>query len=444
MAQAVLPLFALLLSAAILLAGNGLQGILLPVRGALEGFSTHTIGMIASAYSAGFVIGCITMPHVIKRVGHIRTFGVMAAVAACAVLMMALVVHPAAWIPMRALNGVCFAGLYMVIESWLNHQASNTNRGQVFSVYLLVNMVAITLGQMLLALGEPAGFTMFALSAMAITLALVPVGLTRAVAPAPPEQVQLRLKRLFELSPVGVLGCFFVGLTNGAFGGLGAVFATEIGLSVSAVALFMSAAYLGGALAQMPLGRLSDRIDRRRVIILGCLLAALTGSLLLALGQVRSGATWPPLGPWLASLSTPMVIGLVVIYGSCIYPLYGLCVAHANDYVPREEFVEASSGLLLTWAIGATIGPLAAALVEDLVGPGGLFGYSIVLQLGFILVVLHRMSQRTARPPSERPDFVQANPSRSSPASLSLDPRAPDDAGPARGPFDDGERDAAD
>ena len=269
MSQAIGPLTALLLAVAILFLGNGLQGVLLPVRATLEAFATTSIGLIASAYSAGFVVGCLWMPYIVRRVGHIRTFAVCAAIAASIVLLMALAVHPLVWIPLRALSGVCFAGLFMVIESWLNERATSVNRGQVLAVYMVVNLTAVTVGQMMLPLGDPAGFSLFALTAMAIALALVPVGLTTSSAPQPLREVRLRLGRLYAMSPVGVVGGFFVGLANGAFGGLGVVFAEDVGLSITGIALFMSAALVGGALAQLPLGRFSDRIDRRKVIIGG-------------------------------------------------------------------------------------------------------------------------------------------------------------------------------
>jgi MFS family permease len=221
MSQAIGPLTALLLAVAILFLGNGLQGVLLPVRATLEAFATTSIGLIASAYSAGFMVGCLWMPYIVRRVGHIRTFAVCSAIAASVVLLMALAVHPLVWIPLRALSGICFAGLFMVIESWLNERATSGNRGQVLAVYMVVNLTAVTVGQMMLPLGDPAGFPLFALTAMAIALALVPVGLTTSSAPQPLREVRLRLGRLYAMSPVGVVGGFFVGLANGAFGGLG-------------------------------------------------------------------------------------------------------------------------------------------------------------------------------------------------------------------------------
>ena len=426
MSQAIAPLTALLLGVAILFFGNGLQGVLLPVRATLEAFATTSIGLIASAYSAGFMVGCFGMPHVVRRVGHIRTFAVCAAIAASVVLLMLLAVHPLVWIPLRALSGVCFAGLFMVIESWLNECATSVNRGQVLAVYMVINLSAVTVGQMMLPLGDPAGFSLFVLTAIAITLALVPVGLTTSSAPQPLREVRLRLRRLYAMSPVGVVGGFFVGLANGAFGGLGAVFATQIGLSITGVALFMSASLVGGALAQLPIGRLSDRTDRRKVIVGLCALAALAGGLLALLGDARQGGDLLGVAADLAFASPFALIAVATLFGAALYSQYSLCVAHTNDFVSREEFVEASSGLLLTWAIGASIGPVLGAFAMDALGIGGLFLYTAAVHAGFAGFTLYRISQRAAVPPAERDLYVAAaGPSRTPPAAVELDPRAP-------------------
>jgi MFS family permease len=248
------------------------------------------------------------------------------------------------------------------------------------------------------------------------------------VAPQPIRQVRLRLRRLYQMSPVGLIGCFFVGLSNGAFGGLGAVFARSIGLSTTGIALFMSAALIGGALMQLPLGKLSDRIDRRQVIALSCGLAVTFGLVLAVLGDGQDGGPIFGLLPFTAGLHPAVLIGVVALYGGFAYPLYGLCVAHTNDFVSREEFVEASSGLLLTWGIGASIGPLIAALAMQRGGLGGLFVYTALVHSGFALLTLHRITQRMALPPAQRPDFVQQSTTvRTTPVSAALDPRAPDE-----------------
>jgi MFS family permease len=434
MPAALVSVGALLLGAAILLLGNGLIGILLPVRATFEHFATTVIGLIASGYSAGFVLGCLSVPHIVRRVGHIRTFAVMAAIAASAVQLMALLVEPLAWILLRAITGVAFAGLYMVIESWLNERASNTNRGQLFASYMVIQLGAITAGQMLLPVGDAAGFGLFAVAAIAITLALVPVGLTSSSAPQPLGTVQLRLGRLYRMSPVGVLGCFFVGLANGAFGGLGVVFAQGVGLGTTGVALFMSAALVGGTLFQVPFGRLSDRIDRRRVLMLACLLAVIAGAVLALAGETQGGA----IPAWLARIAAlpSVLIGAVAVFGGCIYSMYSLCVAHTNDFVAREDFVEASSGLLLTWALGAALGPIVAGPMMEWVGLGGLFFYVAVVHLLFIAFIWYRITRRASLPPEARPDFVQAGHTRTSHVLAAMDPRAPEPAAEAQASAD--------
>ena len=291
---------------------------------------------------------------------------------------------------------------------------------------MVINLSAVTAGQMVLPLAAPAGFALFAVTAIAITLALVPVGLTTSSAPQPLRQVRLRLGRLYAMSPVGVVGGFFVGLANGAFGGLGAVFATQIGMSVTGVALFMSAALVGGALAQVPIGRLSDRVDRRKVIAAACAFAAVAGGLLALLGDARQGGLLVSADVALADLSPLALVAVAALFGAAIYPQYSLCVAHTNDFVGREDFVEASSGLLLTWAIGASIGPVLAAFAMDGLGVGGLFLYTAVAHASFAAFTVYRIGQRAPVPPEERAPYVAAGrPSRTTPVAVDLDPRAP-------------------
>jgi MFS family permease len=313
-----------------------------------------------------------------------------------------------------------------VIESWLNERATSVNRGQILAIYMVINLSAVTAGQMVLPLGAPAGFSLFTVTAIAITLALVPVALSTSDAPQPLRQVRLRLGRLYAMSPVGVVGGFFVGLANGAFGGLGAVFATQIGMSVTGVALFMSAALVGGALAQVPVGRLSDRVDRRKVIAGACVLAAVAGGLLAVLGDARAGGLLVSADIGLADLSPMALVSVAALFGAAIYPQYSLCIAHTNDFVGREDFVEASSGLLLTWAIGASIGPVLAAFAMDGLGVGGLFLYTAAVHASFAAFTVYRITRRAAVPPEERAPYVAGGrPSRTTPVAVDLDPRAP-------------------
>ncbi|HET6522573.1 MAG TPA: MFS transporter, partial [Geminicoccaceae bacterium] len=338
---ALLPFTSLFLSVILLVLGTGLLGVLIPVRASLEGFPTPVIGLFGTAYYIGFVLGCALAPKVVRRVGHIRTFAAFAALAASASLTHALIVNAPVWIGLRVGAGFCFAGIYTVIESWLNDRATNETRGRVLAAYMAVNMAALTGGKLLLTADDPAGTTPFALVCMGICLSLVPVALTRSLAPSPPaEAVRPRVARLYRLTPVGVVGCLFIGCANSAFWSLAPIFAQARFGSNRGVALFMAAAVVGGALAQWPVGRLSDRMDRRRTMVAVCLAAA-GAALGLALLEGAAG---------------PLALPLVFAFGAAALSLYSVCVAHANDYVRADEFVEASSELLMMFGIGAMAG----------------------------------------------------------------------------------------
>ncbi|MDX1540000.1 MAG: MFS transporter [Geminicoccaceae bacterium] len=425
MLATIAPVTALLIGASILLLGNGVQSLLLPIRASDEAFSTMVIGLMGAAYPAGFILSCLSTPQLVQRVGHIRTFAVLAAIAGVSALAHAVLVVPLAWVVLRLISGFCFAGLFMVIESWLNEAASNTTRGQIFSTYMVVNLASVTAGQLLIGLGDPGDFRLFALAASAIILSLVPVGLTTSKGPPPIEVVQLRLGRLYRMSPVGVLGCFFVGVANGSFGSLGPIFAGAAGLSVGEIALFMSAGLIGGAVFQMPIGRLSDRMDRRRVIVAASLVAVLLGVTMMLVGDARAGGRLLAFDAGAIELPQGALIALAFFFGAAIHPIYGLCTAHTNDFVERAEFVEASSGLLLTWGLGAATGPLLASVLMEIAGPGSLFLFTAAAHLACALFALWRISRRTAPRPDERDVFVPANAAaRTTPVATVLDPRS--------------------
>lgn len=415
MPSVLLQVAALLSGTAILLLGAGLLTILLPVRATIEGFSTLAIGLITASYYTGFVAGCLLAPHLVRRVGHIRTFAAFAATAASAALLLGLYVSPPTWIGFRAVVGFCLAGLYMVIESWLNERASNQTRGRIFAAYMFVNLSAITAGQFGLAAGDPATDRLFAFAAIGICFALVPVALTGASAPAPLVNVRLRLGHLYRLSPVGMVGCLFAGLATGAFWGLAPVFATTRGLSAGEVAVFMGLAIVGGALGQWPLGRISDRADRRHVIIVACFGAAGATAALAAL----------PAPPGNADLA----LGFVA--GAFMFSVYSLSVAHANDFIPADQFVEASSGLLLIFGIGAIVGPLLGSAAMVFIGDFGVFAYIAVAHVALAVFAFARTKKRAPRPAEERSGFVPMSVAAEAGREvLELDPRAPAAAQP--------------
>lgn len=375
-----------------LLMGNGLQGTLLPVRAQLEDFTSLDIGVLGSAYFLGFALGCVLGPRVVRRAGHIRTFAATVAVASTISLAHVLIVWPAAWWLFRAGTGFCFATLYMVIESWLNEKANNETRGFIFSVYTIINLTVMTIGQMMLVLDSPLTFTLFALSSILVSLAAVPVALTTAQAPVLPSSVHIRPRYLYSISPVGFVGCFAVGLANSCFWALGPVFAQRDEGDVTTIAVFMSLTVICGAAGQWPLGRASDRVDRRKVIIAACL-----GGALAAVGLVAAARLWPE--------------GLLLfagLFGFFAFPLYSLCTAHMNDFVQPDGFVEAASGLLLVYAGGAVLGPLIASAFMRFYGLDALFAFTAVVHTGMVVFTVYRMRRREQAPKEDRGEFADA------------------------------------
>lgn len=415
------PVGAVLLSAALAYAGNGLQGMILPLRGVAESFPTWALGLLGTAFAAGFMGGCLGCPLVIRRVGHIRAMAVFAAAASSAVLGYVMVVDPWAWLLLRLASGASLAGVFMVIESWLNEQADNTTRGRVFGAYMIVNFAAVTAGQMLAAAGDPAGFGLFALACIGICWALVPVGLTRASSPAPPASVRIRVLRLLRLSPVGAVGAAIVGFANGTFGTLGVVYVSGLGFSTLEVTLFASAAIAGAAVMQLPAGALSDRIDRRTVIV--AFAAAAVGVGLWMGLSARSGLAVSAAD--LLGIDREMAWVLAAfLYGAVAYPLYGLCVAHMNDFVDREDFVEASSGVLLLWSIGAAAGPFLAGFAMSLAAPVALFFVIAAAHGALALFALWRMTRRAAPATEDKGSFVAVGAVRTTTEAIVLDPRS--------------------
>lgn len=390
MIRALTPVAPLLLGVAILLTGQGLQGTLLPVRAALEGFSTFSIGLMGGAYFLGFTLGCLRGFVLVRRVGHIRVFAAMTALASASPLLHGLVLEVWLWLLLRLISGYCFAVLYVVIESWLNEQATNENRGLVFSAYTLITLTVLAAGQLMLLLYDPREMALFAIASAIVSIAALPVALFVVSSPAQPEtRIKLDIRRLWKVSRVGLLGCLAAGLANGSFWALAPVFVAGYHADISLAAWFMTAAVLGGALGQWPLGRLSDRIDRRWVIAACAIAAVLVG---LAL--------------WLfAALSLALMMLLGAAWGAVAFPIYAVSVAHANDNADSNEYVMVSSGLLLMYGIGAIIGPFLAPAVMQLTGPGGLYLFGALVHITLGAYVLLRIPRHAPAPEEEHLPF---------------------------------------
>lgn len=405
MAQTIRILSALLIAAFLLIAGNGLQGTLLSVRGNLEGFSLLLVGLLMSAYFVGFSAGCQIAPHMVKRVGHIRSFTALASIASAAALAYALAVNPVFWIVLRVITGFCLAGLYMIIESWINETATNDRRGRILAVYRVVDLSAGTLGQVLLAAADPAAFSLFAIVSILISVALVPVAMTTTPQPKPIASAQLDLRKLFQISPLAAIGCLCVGAANGGFWAVGAVYVQKLGYDVRTAAVFMTTVVVGGALSQWPLGLISDMVDRRIMIISVAALCCVAG-MLLALTGGQSGQ---------------ILLLCAFAFGFTAMPIFGLCVAHANDRAEPHEYVTLAAGLLLLYGAGAIVGPIIAPILMQNFGSSALFLHSSAIYSGLAVFGLFRVFLRDAAPAARREAFISVP--KTSPTVFEIDPR---------------------
>jgi len=401
---------ALLLGSALLMFGGGLQGLLLSVRGAEEGFSTLALGFIGTGWSVGFITGSLAVPYLVQRVGHIRAYSVMAALGTITILLNLLWIDDLGWIVLRVFSGFCFAGAAMIVESWLNEVSDNHNRGTVFSVYVSVNFAASTIGQLAMSVTGIMGYLPFVIGALAFICALLPTALTTSPQPRPLASARIDLKLLFSTSPVAVMASFCVGMTNGTFGTLAPVFGFYKGLGAADIAVLMSIPVILGAFAQIPFGRLSDRIDRRWVMII---LAALAG--LVGFGMLVSNP------------SGVLLYVLFGLYGVAAYPIYGVAVAHANDSAKEGDFAGIAAGMLVTYGIGLAIGPAFAAWVMGAVAPVALFAVTASFHVVLLVFAFIRIRVRAAPPAEERPDFRMVPIKTPTPATVALDPRADED-----------------
>jgi len=396
-------IFSLLLGTAALLLGMGLQGTLLGLRANVEEYQVTTIGIVMSSYFIGFAFGSHYCPRIIRAYGHIRAYAAMTTLASAAAIAYVLNTDPWFWTLLRIITGFCIVGSYMVIESWLNVLASNTMRGQFFGVYMVITLLAMAGGQHLLRLGEVASFELFAITTILISLALVPVVLTRIAQPVISTPSHLGLRKLYKISPLGFIGTLSAGMVTGAFWGMGALYGSQIGLDDIGVAWLMSAIIVGGATLQWPLGLLSDSIDRRRVISL-CSFAGAAAALTNTMLSESSGSFYL----------------LWFLFGGFSFTLYGLSVAHVNDRIDPDHSLEAAQGLLQVYGGGAILGPVLASQAIAYMGSGGLLIFFTLVLTFLGMFTLHRMHSRTPPPLEDQQEFVPM--ARTSPVALEMSP----------------------
>jgi MFS family permease len=402
-----LPITALLLATCLLILSIGLLNTLLGVRAELEGMSRASIGLFMSSYFFGYVVGAHFCTRFIETVGQIRTFAAMASLASAIALCHLLFVSPLAWTLLRVGYGFCQAGMVVIVESWINLVTDKAHRGRVLAVYNLIALGSAGMGQFLLTLSPPAGFVLFCLVSILLSLSLLPIVMAPITNPTTSAVNPMNLLKVFRISPIAAAGVLVAGMSWGGFLGLGPSFALGIGLDERGVARFMAAAYVGALLLQWPLGWLSDRVDRRLVILLNTL-----GTLVISLAIVLA----------LNSHHGPIFTLFSFFFGTMGLTLYSVCIATVNDHLTREEIIPATSSLILIFAMGAVLGPVAAGLFMNLTGEPGLFLYLAALEGGYLLFALYRYRQRPPMPEASKDQFV-AFP-RTSPTAACLDRRA--------------------
>lgn len=396
--------WALLLGIVLIMLGNGMHFTLMGLRGGIEGFSSAELAVVTSGYFLGFLSGARFTPMLIQRVGHVRVFAALGSFMSAGLIAFTLFPEPWIWTVLRIIIGFCMSGIYVVAESWLNNASTNENRGKMLSAYMLAQTMGIIAAQGLLTLGDAGNAALFIAASILVSISFAPILLS--VQPAPPVEVSKpgRLKDLFAASPLGTIGIFLLGSIYASQSGMGAVFGNEIGLSANQIALFVAMLFGGALLMQVPIGWLSDRLDRRKVI---CATAFL--------GAASCGLGWMAQSPpdWLFSDPLIPIMGAAFFAGGTTTPLYALLLAYTNDNVPAADMPATSGGLVFTFGLGAIIGPIAAGFAMDAFGP---FAFWIVLGGTFAAIVLYtfyRMSQTEARPVAETDAYLKLVPTAS-------------------------------
>lgn len=374
---ALLAAWGLFAALTLLMVGNGLVGVLIGVRSELEGFNTTVTGVVMASYFAGFLVGSRVTPQIMARVGHIRVFAGLSSLVAATALAHALHVSPFTWVLLRIAFGFAMAGLYVVVESWLNDMVSNANRGRVMAAYMVVSMGGLGVGQLLIALGNPIETTLFIVAGALMTLAVAPISLSINDAPFFELPPKAHYRDLWEVAPLGVITAVGAGIANGALMAMASVYAVQVGLTTGRTGLFVAAAALGSVALQWPVGLMSDVIGRRRSILLVTFAA-------VAVGVVASGMAPDGAG----------LIGAMFLLGGLSYPMYSLALSHVVDVLPPGQAVTGSVAVVFLTGIGSIFGPLSTSVAMDLTGPDGFFWTIAVVHLAIGVYGVIRLARR--------------------------------------------------
>lgn len=379
----------LLLGVMLLLVGNGMQGTLLGIRGGIESISTDRMSVVMASYFAGFLLGSRTAPALIQRVGHVRVFAALGSLISAVLILYAAVPNWVAWSFLRLLIGFSFSGVYITAESWLNASTSNENRGQAMSTYMIVQMTGLVSAQFLVNLGDPGGFLLFILPSVLVSLAFTPILLSVQPAPAFGALGRMSIRQLYHVSPLGCIGIFLMGGVFSALLGMTPVWGTVVGLSVRDISAIIAAVYLGGLILQFPIGWISDRMDRRHLV----LYLLIVGIVAVMLQLTANPGIW----------GTLLVAGIA---GAVSNPVYALLLAHTNDHLDTSDMAAASAGLIFLNGLGAVGGPLIVGRLMGLLGPNGFWIFIVTLMIALALYTAWRMNRREGVAPADTGNFA--------------------------------------
>ncbi|MDF3413465.1 MFS transporter [Sulfitobacter sp. M57] len=390
MIQVLSSAWALLLGMGLLMVGNGMQGTLLGIRGALEGFSTFEMSIVMSCYFVGFLGGSRMAPGMIRRVGHVRVFAALASLISAVMILYPTFPNIVIWSLGRILIGFCFSAVYVTAESWLNNAADNSNRGQALSLYMIVQTLGIVIAQALLLTADPSGFILFVIPSVLVSIAITPILLSISPTPAFDTTKPMSLRELVNFSPLGCVGMFLLGGVFSAQFGMAAVYGAEAGLSVAQISMFVATFFVGSVVLQYPIGWISDRMNRRTLIAIVSVIGALGSFVGMFLGHVF-----------------PILLVSAFIVGGMSNPLYSLLIAHTNDFLEHEDMAAASGGMVFINGLGAILGPVITGwMMGTALGPGGFYLFTAVLFIVLAFYATYRATQRAGIAVEDTGDFV--------------------------------------
>lgn len=390
--------WALLFGMCLLMVGNGMQGTLLGIRGQIEGFDTFMMSIVMSAYFVGFLGGSRLAPNMIRRVGHVRVFAALASAISAVMILYPTFPYVWVWALGRVLIGFCFSAVYVTAESWLNNAADNSNRGQALSLYMIVQTLGIVAAQALLLTADPGGFVLFVIPSVLVSVAITPILLSISPTPAFDTTKPMSLKELMNFSPLGCVGMFILGGIFSAQFGMSAVYGAAAGLSVAQISTFVATFFVGAVVLQYPIGWISDRMDRRFLIIIVSIVGGAGSIMGMLLGDVF----------WLLLVSA-------FVIGGMANPLYSLLIAHTNDFLEHDDMAAASGGLIFINGLGAILGPMITGwMMGTTLGPGGFYLFTAVLFGAMIAYAGYRSTVRATLPTDETGSYVPMGPTATS------------------------------